>query len=68
MSNESESKTKVSRRTLLRGAALSAGAAGAAAAGVISAGHDAKAAADGREGAGYRETDHVRRAYEAAGF
>ncbi|ARJ65222.1 hypothetical protein WV31_05905 [Magnetospirillum sp. ME-1] len=64
----SESKTILSRRGLLKGAVLSAGAAGAAAAGVIGAGQDAQAASETRAGAGYRETEHVRRAYEAAGF
>lgn len=63
-----QAKAQVSRRDLLRGAALSAGAAGAVAAGVVGSGQDARAAADTSTGAGYRETEHVRRAYEAAGF
>ncbi len=69
MTTESpESKTILSRRGLLKGAVLSAGAAGAAAAGVIGAGQDAQAASETQAGTGYRETEHVRRAYEAAGF
>lgn len=67
-SQSSESKTILSRRGLLKGAVLSAGAAGAAAAGVIGTGQDAQAASETQTGAGYRETEHVRRAYEAAGF
>ncbi|WP_231920547.1 twin-arginine translocation signal domain-containing protein [Magnetospirillum sp. XM-1] len=67
-SQSSESKTVLNRRGLLKGAVLSAGAAGAAAAGMIGAGQDAQAASETQTGAGYRETEHVRRAYEAAGF
>lgn len=67
MTQNSETKT-VSRRDLLRGAALSAGAAGAAAVGVTATKADAASADRTSTGAGYQETDHVRRAYEAAGF
>ena len=58
----------VNRRDLLRGLGLSAAAAGAAAAGVTATKADAKAATDAQSGAGFQETEHVRRAYEAAGF
>ncbi|KIL98661.1 Formate dehydrogenase subunit or accessory protein [Paramagnetospirillum magnetotacticum MS-1] len=67
MTQSPESKT-VSRRDLLRGAALSAGAAGAAAVGVAATKADAASSERANTGAGYQETDHVRRAYEAAGF
>ncbi len=67
MTENSETKT-VSRRDLLRGAALSAGAAGAAAMGVTATKADAASGDQTRTGAGYQETEHVRRAYEAAGF
>ena len=56
------------RRAFLRGIGLSAGAAGAAAVGVTATQADAKAQDQTRQGAGYQETEHVRRAYEAAGF
>lgn len=63
-----ETKSALDRRAFLRGVGLSAGAAGAAAIGVTATKVDAKAAADAKTGAGYQETDHVRRAYDAAGF
>ncbi|WP_239988633.1 twin-arginine translocation signal domain-containing protein [Paramagnetospirillum kuznetsovii] len=56
------------RRAFLKVAGLSAGAAGAAAVGVTATKADAKAATEAQTGAGYQETAHVRRAYEAAGF
>ncbi len=56
------------RRAFLRGIGLSAGAAGAAAVGVVATQADAKAKAGATQGTGYQETEHVRRAYEAAGF
>lgn len=58
----------LNRRGFLRGLGLTAGVGAASAAGLGAATPDAKAAADTPQGAGYRETDHVRRAYEAAGF
>ena len=61
-------KSALDRRAFLRGAGLSAGAAGAAALGVTATRADAKAASEAQTGAGYQETEHVRRAYEAAGF
>ncbi|WP_245651301.1 twin-arginine translocation signal domain-containing protein [Paramagnetospirillum marisnigri] len=63
-----KSKSVLDRRAFLRGVGLSAGAAGAAAMAVGSSNADAKAGTESRQGAGYRETEHVRRAYEAAGF
>ena len=58
----------VTRRDLLRGLGVSAGAAGAAALGVTATKADAASATTAETGAGYQETEHVRRAYEAAGF
>ena len=58
----------VTRRDLLRGLGISAGAAGAAALGVTATKADAATATRTEAGAGYQETEHVRRAYEAAGF
>jgi len=58
----------LNRRKFLGGIALSAGAAGASAAGVIATKADAHTADSTRSGAGYQETEHVRRAYEAASF
>ena len=68
MTKISDQSKTVSRRGLLRGAALTAGAAGAAAIGVTGAKADAAASGQSASGAGYQETEHVRRAYEAAGF
>ncbi len=68
MTKSSDKPNTVSRRNLLRGAALSAGAAGAAAMGVAATKADAASASQAGAGAGYQETEHVRRAYEAAGF
>lgn len=60
-------KTALDRRTFLRGIGLSAGAAGATAVGITATQADAKTEATA-QGAGYQETEHVRRAYEASGF
>ena len=60
--------TPLDRRAFLRGIGLSAGAAGAAAVGVTATKADAKSQMGASQGAGYQETEHVRRAYEAAGF
>jgi nitrous oxide reductase len=68
--NEQSSDRRISRRTLLRGAALGAGAAGIAAAAVGTA-PPAQAdtqGATGRKQAGYRETEHVRRVYALSRF
>lgn len=62
------SPSPVSRRDLLRGLGVGAGAAGVAALGVTATKADAAAATQSANGAGYQETEHVRRAYEAAGF
>lgn len=61
-----EDKTKVDRRAFLRGLGLSAAAAPAAALGLAPAPAQAKEAA--ATTSGYQETDHVRRAYDAARF
>ena len=58
----------LNRRNFLGGLGLSAGAAGAAALGVTAAKADSKTAETTQTGSGYQETEHVRRAYEAAGF
>lgn len=63
-----KSQSALDRRAFLRGVGLSAGAAGAAAIGVTATKADAKAQGQAGQGAGYQETEHVRRAYEAAGF
>lgn len=63
-----QSSPALDRRAFLRGIGLSAGAAGAAAVGVTATKADAKAGDAAQTGAGYHETDHVRRAYEAASF
>ncbi len=60
---------RISRRGFLRAAGLGAGAAAGAA--VAAIGSDARSAtseAKHRPAAGYRETEHVRRAYELARF
>lgn len=72
MESRERSRGTVSRRAFLRGAGLGAGlgagAAGVAAVTSISA-FPAKAAAPaGGNTVGYRETEHVRRAYELARF
>ena len=63
-----KSQASLDRRAFLRGIGLSAGAAGAAAIGVTATKADAKAQGQAAQGAGYQETEQVRRAYEAAGF
>lgn len=62
--------TEVSRRAFIGAAGLAAGAAGIAAAGVAAgaAPTGAKADASRRPTVGYRETEHVRRAYALARF
>jgi hypothetical protein len=64
-----ERKTEISRRAFLTRAGVSAGAAGAAVA-VLGGKGEAQAAkpVGGRAVAGYRETDHVRRAYALSRF
>lgn len=56
------------RRAFLRSVGLTAGAAGAAT--VVGASREAesKARNQSQTGEGYHETDHIRRAYEAASF
>lgn len=60
----------VSRRGFLRGAGLGAGAAGVAAVSLtaVASTGTASEADPKRRAAGYRETEHVRRAYELARF
>ncbi len=65
---EQSDTTALDRRGFLRGLGLAAGASAAVAAGATATRADAKTGAEAPQGAGYRETEHVRRAYEAAGF
>jgi len=71
MSNSKKhSESKIDRRRFLRGAGLGAGALGVTAA-VLASSKPAEASEAGlqdKSGGGYRETDHVRRAYEVARF
>jgi len=60
-------KGTLARRDLFRAAGLGVGALGAAAVGLPAASPEAKAA-DDRTGAGYRETAHVLRSYDASRF
>jgi hypothetical protein len=60
--------SKVDRRAFLRGLGLSAAAAPAAALGLSAAPAQAAAKDDATAGSGYQETEHVRRAYDAARF
>ena len=66
---QQEVKARISRRAFLTRAGLTAGAAGAAAVAVGGA-SPAEAAQQtrGRRVAGYRETEHVRRAYALSRF
>jgi hypothetical protein len=60
---------EMSRRDFFRGAGLGAGALGAAAVGISASRVQAAAPAEGAtKGAGYRETDHVKKYYETARF
>lgn len=61
-----EDKCKLDRRAFLRGLGVSAAAAPAAALGLSTT--PAEAAAPDDQPGGYRETEHVRRAYETARF
>jgi len=65
---ERSDSSNLDRRGFLRGLGLTAGAGAAAVAGIGATTADAQAPAAPRQEAGYRETDHVRRAYEAASF
>lgn len=62
----SDDTSKLDRRAFLRGIGVSAAAAPAVALGLGSA--PAQAAEPGDKAAGYQETEHVMRAYEAARF
>ncbi|WP_431854538.1 formate dehydrogenase [Azospirillum sp.] len=64
-------KATLARRDLFRAAGLGAGALGAAAVGLPAAPAEAKAdpnAAGDRTAQRYRETEHVRKAYESSRF
>lgn len=67
---QEKSKETVGRRAFLRGAGLGAGAAGVAAVAATSAAPAKPASAAPAQGrpAGYRESEHVRRAYQLARF
>lgn len=60
-------KATLARRDLFRAAGLGAGALGAAAVGLPAALAEAKAG-DDRTAQRYRETEHVRKAYESSRF
>lgn len=62
-----EDNSKVDRRAFLRGLGLSAAAAPAAALGLAAAPAQARDA-EADAASGYQETEHVRRAYDAARF
>ncbi len=60
---------KLGRRDFFRKAGLGAGVAGAATVGLsVSTGHAAVPDKAAGKGAGYRETDHVKKFYELAKF
>lgn len=63
-----EDKATVNRRAFLRGLGVTAAAVPAAALAVGSQPAQAAEAGAAPAGDGYRETDHVRRAYDAARF
>ena len=64
---DKKDKTTLARRDLFRAAGLGAGALGAAAVGLAGTAAEAEAAG-APDGAGYRETEHVRKAYETSRF
>lgn len=70
MTTDDKEQQTVNRRSFLRGLGLgAAGAAGAAALAVNGAGAPAEAKpAEAKPSIGYRETEHVKRAYGAARF
>lgn len=61
-----EHSTTFGRRDFLRGVGVGAGAAGVAAA--VGVGGGEAEAAEKKDDAGYRETEHVRRFYQLARF
>ncbi len=67
MSKEKDAAA-VGRRDFFRKAGLGAGAAGAAAVGLSASTAGAATAEASPQGAGYRETDHVKKFYELAKF
>ena len=60
--------TAIGRRDFFRRATLGAGAVGAAAAGLSATQGDAAETAVPEKGAGYRETEHVKKYYELSRF
>ena len=66
--NKKEEAGSVGRRDFLRKAGLGAGTAGAVAVGLSAASAQAKTPEAGASGAGYQETDHVKKFYELAKF
>lgn len=66
---DDNTKNKVSRRDMLRGAGLSTALVGVASAAVnAKPAHSASITPNTRPVAGYHETDHVRKAYALARF
>ena len=65
-----EKRKKLSRRAFLRNAGLGAGASGVAVAALAASrpAEAAQATPSDRSAAGYRETEHVRRAYALSRF
>ncbi|WP_035691444.1 hypothetical protein [Azospirillum halopraeferens] len=64
---DTKDKNTLGRRDLFRAAGLGAGALGAAAVGLSATAPEAQAAG-APDGAGYRETEHVRKVYETSRF
>ncbi|HYG89963.1 MAG TPA: formate dehydrogenase [Azospirillum sp.] len=64
---DKKGKGTLARRDLFRAAGLGVGALGAAAVGLPAASQDAKAA-DDQTRQRYRETEHIRKAYESSRF
>jgi hypothetical protein len=60
--------TTIGRRDFFRNATLGAGAASVAAIGLAAGKADAAVSDSPKEGAGYRESDHVKKYYELSRF
>lgn len=63
-----KSATDLNRRDFFRKAGLGAGVVGAAAVGLSAQAEAGESAKASSKGAGYRETDHVKKFYELARF